>query len=329
MPVHHSTEPVFQPSFRPPSPALVLTPTTTPEIRRQPLNGTGILSAFYDSKCYQCNICKFKSVTRFVNHTFFFFSNNIFLYLVQQFFNIFLLIYFFVHIAHSIHIQIIVYVNIHLKNIILLFIMILSIQKLWIYFILHGVLMENLLYVWIHHHHHRCRRRHHHRPQQKMINQLFQQQQVISQNLNEKLQGKKTPKQKKEDDDDDIVILSEKHDINPRPSSSIAKRPTHKEKQTHTYVLMKHRRCYSIKNPPCFHSLTLEYNICREHTIRHMCQTQGILKRLRLKPKLDRLSSIDEVAKCLKTIVNNILDLEEKRLEIIEFFCVIKREMVF
>ncbi|CAM4768355.1 unnamed protein product [Rotaria magnacalcarata] len=36
---------------------------STPAIRRQILNGTGLFSAFHDSKYYQCNICKFKSVT--------------------------------------------------------------------------------------------------------------------------------------------------------------------------------------------------------------------------------------------------------------------------
>ncbi len=125
---------------------------------------------------------------------------------------------------------------------------------------------------------------------------------------------KKIPKQKPADKDDDIVVLSEKPNINPQPSSSsITKHPTPKEKPLHKYVLMKHRRCYSINNPTCLHSLTLEYNICRERTIRHMCQTHDILKRRILKPKLNRLSSIYEVAKCLKTIVNDVVNMEENR----------------
>jgi hypothetical protein len=111
-------------------------------------------------------------------------------------------------------------------------------------------------------------------------------------------------------------LLSEKRDDNPQPSSSvIPKRPAIKEKQSNTYVLMKHRRCYSNRHPPCLHSLSLEYNICREHTIRHMCHTQGILNRRKFKPKLNKCNLIDEVALCLKTIVNHIVDFETDRLE--------------
>ncbi len=68
MPVHHQMKPLFpSTTYRPPSPASMLAPISTPEIRRQALNGTGILSAFYDSQCYRCNICKFKTVTRLID----------------------------------------------------------------------------------------------------------------------------------------------------------------------------------------------------------------------------------------------------------------------
>jgi hypothetical protein len=77
---------------------------------------------------------------------------------------------------------------------------------------------------------------------------------------------------------------------------------------------MKHRRCYSVQYPPCLHSLAIEYSICREHTIRHMCGTQRILKKRKPIPKPTVLRLHDEVAVCLKTIVNNIVNLEEKRL---------------
>jgi hypothetical protein len=113
------------------------------------------------------------------------------------------------------------------------------------------------------------------------------------------------------DEDNDIVVLSEKHDINTRSLT----RPKRKEKLNQTYVLMKHRRCYSMKKIPCLHSLTLEYNICREHTIRHMCHTQDILKRRKFLNKFHQTRLIDEVANCLKTIVNNIVNNEENRLE--------------
>jgi len=111
--------------------------------------------------------------------------------------------------------------------------------------------------------------------------------------------------------DNDIVLLSEKPYINNR-SLIRSKRI---EKSNQTYVVMKHRRSYSMKKLPCLHSLTLEYNICREHTIRHMCHTQNITKQRKFLTKFSKTRLIDEVANCLKTIVNNIVNTEENRLE--------------
>ncbi len=111
--------------------------------------------------------------------------------------------------------------------------------------------------------------------------------------------------------DNDVVLLTEKHDYHQR-SLVNSKR---KEKQNQTYVLMKHRRCYSMKKPPCLHSLTLEYNICREHTIRHLSHKQDITKRRKFLTKFHNTRLIDEVANCLKTIVNNIVDREDNRLD--------------
>jgi len=124
---------------------------------------------------------------------------------------------------------------------------------------------------------------------------------------------KKIFKQKEslKEQNNDVVVLSEKRDINHR----LLIDPKRKEKQNQTYVLMKHRRCYSMKKPSCLHSLTLEYNICREHTIRHMCQTQNIFKRRKFLTKFRNTRLIDEVASCLKTIVNTIVNSEENRLE--------------
>jgi len=136
-------------------------------------------------------------------------------------------------------------------------------------------------------------------------------------NIKPKITKKKAPPKQKKEQDNDIVILSEKRNINPPQSSSvIPKHPIPKEKQANTYVLMKHRRCYSTHSPPCLHSLSLEYNICREHTIRHMCHTHKVLKRRKFKPKSNTLISI-EAAECLKTIVNQVVNNEENRLELI------------
>jgi hypothetical protein len=107
-----------------------------------------------------------------------------------------------------------------------------------------------------------------------------------------------------------VVPVSEKHEINNRP---LIHSPE-KGKQNQTFVLMKHRRCFSMKKSRCLHSLTLEYNICREHTIRHMCHTQGILKPRKFLTKFNTTLITDEVVSCLRTIVNQVVDNEDNRL---------------
>jgi hypothetical protein len=112
------------------------------------------------------------------------------------------------------------------------------------------------------------------------------------------------------EEDNDIVLITDKRETNHRRSLVQSKR---KEKHNQTYVIMKHRRCYSMKKPSYSHSLTLEYNICREHTIRYMSHTQEIEKRRNFLNKFHNTRLIDEVANCLKTIVNNIVNAEENR----------------
>ena len=126
---------------------------------------------------------------------------------------------------------------------------------------------------------------------------------------------------KKKNEDDDIVVLTENAKANSKPrvspirtagtTSALIKVLPRKKIPTPTYILMKHRRCYSIRYPPCLHPLTLEYNICREHTIRQMCHTQGPLKRKRFHSKSTPLSIIEAVAKCLKAAVNAIIATED------------------
>jgi hypothetical protein len=124
-----------------------------------------------------------------------------------------------------------------------------------------------------------------------------------------------TPKKKalkKKEEDNDIVLIPEKRDVpNQRPLT----RSKVKEKVNENYILMKHRSCYSFKKSPCLHSLTLEYNICRENAIRHRCQTEKILKRRKFLTEFSKTRLIDEIANCLRTIVNQIVDTEENRFE--------------
>jgi hypothetical protein len=112
-------------------------------------------------------------------------------------------------------------------------------------------------------------------------------------------------KQNSPQEGNDIVLITENH-----RSLINSKR---KEKQNQMYILMKHRRCYSIKKKSCLHSLTLEYNICREHTIRQMSHTNDYKKRRKPFKIYSNTRLIDEVANCLKMVVNNIVDNEENK----------------
>lgn len=123
--------------------------------------------------------------------------------------------------------------------------------------------------------------------------------------INNKKPKRKAPKKKKIEQE--VLLLPEN-----QPSTSEIKYPiSNIEKQAHTYVVMKHRRCFSMKSPLCLHSLTLEYNICREHTLRRMFKKKGTLKRQKLVPKLKMPTIIEDVAYCLKAIVNDIVDIED------------------
>ena len=94
---------------------------------------------------------------------------------------------------------------------------------------------------------------------------------------------------------------------NKTQASTLATGSPAKEEVRQVYIFMKHRRSYSPKEPTCLHSLSVEYQICREHTIRHMSHTQEILKRRRIRTKLNVGRMIDVIGACLKDIVNNIV----------------------
>ncbi|CAF4740702.1 unnamed protein product, partial [Rotaria socialis] len=120
---------------------------------------------------------------------------------------------------------------------------------------------------------------------------------------------KKNSKQKEssnEDENDAAVVLGKSH-----TDHRLLKHSKGKGKQNQTYVLMKHRRCYLMKRNSRLHSLTLEYNICREHTIRQMCLTQNILKQRKFLAKFHSTRFIDDITICLRTIVNQIVNSEE------------------
>lgn len=103
---------------------------------------------------------------------------------------------------------------------------------------------------------------------------------------------------------------------NPRkkaqPLPEVSRTPTKKESVAHAYIFMKHRRSYSSQQPTCLHSLSAEYQICREHTIRHMSRTQKTLKRRKPGQKLNADRSIDLIGECMKGIVNSVVSDEDR-----------------
>jgi hypothetical protein len=135
---------------------------------------------------------------------------------------------------------------------------------------------------------------------------------ISSATFNEQQQNKPAKKKKlSNEEDNDLVLLPENHDNKQRALIHSEEN----EKRYRSYVLMKNRRTYSLKKPPCLHSLTLEYNVCRENTIRQMCHTQDILKRRKFLIEFHKTRLIDEVADCLRTIVNHVVNSGENRLE--------------
>ena len=98
---------------------------------------------------------------------------------------------------------------------------------------------------------------------------------------------------------------------NPRkkaqPSSVVTRTPMKKKSVGHAYIFMKHRQGYSSTQPTYLHSLSAEYQICREHTIRHMSHTQKTLKRRKAGQKVNAGRSIDLIDECLKAIANSVV----------------------
>ncbi|CAF0870042.1 unnamed protein product [Adineta ricciae] len=298
----HQAEFVFQPHSHPPSPsASLVTPTTAHEIRRQPLNGSGLLSAFYDSECYRCNMCKFKSI-----------SSSIILQ------HIFTHMFFCSHCSFYTHSHHNLYQHVYEKHQIslyhdkadpndidLLYIVQCSDGKFALCMDTSAseVPLPSPL------------------PPASQVPKSSEPAPSKSKVHPFKRRAPRKEPVRKKNKNDEIVVLSENVKTNSEPRVSTARTPEttsavtkvvpRKKKPTPTYVLMKHRRCYSIRYPPCLHPLTLEYNICREHTIRQMCHTQGPVNWKRFHSKSTPLSIIEVVASCLKATVNAIIVTEE------------------
>ncbi|CAF0942458.1 unnamed protein product [Rotaria sp. Silwood1] len=265
---------------------------STPTIRRQILNGTGLFSAFHDSKYYQCNICKFKSVTsstllqHLFTHMFFCDQCSFYTYshynLTQHMFE-----------KHIVNVHENTNDSVTPKSYDLLYVTRCSDGTF-------ALCMDSSLTKT-----NKTNNNNNNNNDQRLIISSA----ILNDQHTNKISKKKVSKQKDlfNEDDNDILVLSDKSDINHQ--SLINSKG--KEKSNQTYVIMKHRRCYLMKKTYRLHSLTVEYNICREHTIRQMCHTQDILKRRKFLTKFNQIQFIDEIANCLRTIVNHIIDSED------------------
>ncbi|CAF1104089.1 unnamed protein product [Rotaria sordida] len=270
---------------------------STPIIRRQILNGTGLFSAFHDSKYYQCNICKFKSVTsstllqHLFTHMFFCDQCSFYTYshynLNQHMFE-----------KHILNVHEHINDSSNPKSFDLLYVTRCSDGTF-------ALCMDSSLTKTNNNNNTTTTTNNNNNNDQRLIISSA----VLNDQHTNKISKKKISKQKDffYEDDNDILILSDKSDINHR--SLINSKG--KEKQNQTYVIMKHRRCYLMKKTFRLHSLTLEYNICREHTLRQMCHTQDILKPRKFLTKFHQIQFNNEIANCLRTIVNYIINSED------------------
>ena len=291
------------PPARPSAPSSSTFPLPS-EHRRQLLHGTGIFSAFHDSKYYRCNICKFKSVTRFVPLAL---SRSSLEQRVGRSFSSTLLQHLFSHVFFCQHCAFFTYSHYQLS------------QHM---FEKHDLnLIEDiatpldpkafdLLYLT------RCadgtfalcmdaavpsssKYSHDH--------QLI----LSSTTLNDQPMLKATKKSSTKDDRNEPAMASDKRET---PAKPLAERLTVKGTSNRNCVVIKHRRFFALKRSPALHSLTLEYNICRERFIRHMSRTQHTFQRRTNPATCDERRLIDEIAHCLRTTVNQIVDNEGNRL---------------
>lgn len=138
---------------------------------------------------------------------------------------------------------------------------------------------------------------------------------LSSTTINDQPSLKATKKSSTKEERNESVVPAEKRDTTAKPPSSSSDRSIVKEKSNRNYLVMKHRRFYSLKRSPALHSMTLEYNICRERMIRHMSRTQDNVKRRANQAKSDERRLIDEISHCLRTTINQLIDSEENRLE--------------
>ncbi|CAF3379496.1 unnamed protein product [Rotaria socialis] len=302
--VHHRTEPIFSPAFHLSSSVPIINAPTTTEIHRQAINDNAVLSAFYDSKCYRCNICRFKTITSSIllQHLFthIFFCRQCSFYTYSQHG-----LYQHIFEKHTLNFH---NDTIDPKNLDLLYVT--RCQDGTFALCMDSSASKTLIStssILANH-------------DEQFNNSTAAAAAVATTTTVNSKNPKRKPLKKKESkpkkkEHNDIVILSEKMDVNSQPSTStsITKHSTSIEKQAHRYVVMKHRRYFSMRHSLCLHSLTLEYNICREYTVRRICKTQGAVKGRKIKSKLKLLTFIDDIANCLKIIINDIVDMEDNR----------------
>ncbi|CAF0939973.1 unnamed protein product [Didymodactylos carnosus] len=142
----------------------------------------------------------------------------------------------------------------------------------------------------------------------------FQQQQSPRTDRHQPKQSPPPPPPAPQTDNEDILLL----DNVVSPPSPV------KEKLTRAYVSMKHRRSFCNKQQRSLQSLTLEYAICKEQTIRQMCRTNKQKRRrkkviLTTTNKLNKLlftNKNNEIVSCINNIIDSMV--YDKESEVIE-----------
>jgi len=241
------------------------------EIRRQTLNGMGIFSAFHDTKYYRCNICKFKSVT----------SST-------------LLQHLFTHLFFCQHCSYYTFSNYQLAQHLF--------DRHQINFLEEigqpsNPALFDLLYLT------RC------------ADGTFAlcmdgstspatpttpTQNVSQPSSSSFNQSKSIPTKKRK------IIRPEEPIVPVVEPKQPVEHVEIVEKKATKFVLMKTRSFYSLRKPICLHSLTLEYGICRKEMLKKKFQCLTLTQRTDQPRRLT-----DEIAHCIRTIVNEIDENEE------------------
>lgn len=94
------------------------------------------------------------------------------------------------------------------------------------------------------------------------------------------------------------------------------------EKPVKRLFLMKTRGCFTFRRPMCLHALTLEYRICRNAALKEKFPSTSQSERKCSRSNDQPRRLIEEIAHCIRTVVNEIVAKEENRLVQLSLFTI-------